>query len=567
MAGFYQICRRAVYTIGERWWIAAVLVIAVVGSFLLSSEREPAWDDLMYTFVFADGDFKDPLTLRQIDTFADVWESQCWHYLHFNGRAPVHILIQVFAGLWGYTIWGIFNAVAFTILLILIIYCAVPDKRTKPWYWLSVLVAMFYFFPGFQDTPMAVWFSIAPGVNYLWSAVLFITTLLLLRRWHGKCGVSYKCLIAVVIGLLTGWSNEAYSIPLSAAFFLYCACVRRKFPHGLIRVLMISVFVGTALLVFAPGTIERFRTNMDAGGGSMLFSLVMCYMGIKLLWMLIAVMVFGRLTGKMRIRSYMRDNIFLWIVLVTGILFSVIAHTSPHSLTCVELTSLLLILRAIASWQIHSVRIQLIWKSVSIILYICVLTTVGIHLSAIVVANTEINLAYRAQMSEFLSSCDGIIHQLPEETNPWLRPFVNDYNMHLTPEFYTAAMYAVEAGCPGKMPLSLSDKDYAALVSNPDSFFSPANEAPGSAHMYLADQYYVSPGIPHSRGRVMAYYDDGAYIESLPWYLGLYSKLFVGKKRPKELMPQIVYTRHGPVTIIEKPLSLPSYINIVGNNY
>lgn len=110
--------------------------------------------------------------------------------------------------------------------------------------------------------------TIAFAVNYLWSAAIFVWVIYEYYRYKnsGERIPLFKKIVLFVLALLCGASNESFSIGLSAALFMYY-CIHPKNFNGANRYLAFGLWIGTALLVFAPANFQRFAT--ENGGGLM----------------------------------------------------------------------------------------------------------------------------------------------------------------------------------------------------------------------------------------------------------------------------------------------------------
>ena len=73
-------------------------------------------DDYFYKFIF-DGDNAN--VNMPITSLEDVMFSQYNHYFNMNGRAIVHVVVQLFSGMWGKPIFNVINSLVFYFLYML----------------------------------------------------------------------------------------------------------------------------------------------------------------------------------------------------------------------------------------------------------------------------------------------------------------------------------------------------------------------------------------------------------------------------------------------------------------
>jgi hypothetical protein len=124
--------------------------------------------------------------------------------------------------------------------------------------------------------------------------------------------------------------------------------------------------------------------------------------------------------------------------------------------------------------------------------------------------------------------------------------------------------FSIVNGCPGKMPLALTAREYNGVVEHPDSFFVEANLVPGSAHLYNGDNYFFARLEPGEalNGTVVAHFDNPNFVQNMSFGRRLVYKLIGNKKAPKALESYVIDTRNGRYMVANKILSVPSSIEI-----
>ena len=225
-----------------------------------------AQDDILYSTNLVTG---EPLR-----NFADIVESQIWHYSNWGGRTVAHTILQILF-LAGDRFIDIFNPFA------CLAFAAVGNiyfKKKNLWTLLAVLAGIFALNPIWYETQL--WQT---GIaNYLYLAIIYLPVVYLyiketemvtagssepakdgeLKDTAKKPGKALEIIlipVMAILGLLSGWSNEN----MGAAIFLGMAvCIvlvirkNKKCPAWMI-VGAVFTLIGSALLVLAPGNYSR----------------------------------------------------------------------------------------------------------------------------------------------------------------------------------------------------------------------------------------------------------------------------------------------------------------------
>lgn len=544
-----------------------IVAAAAVICFSISSRLLPSSDDLFYLFVYDDSNFEDASLLQHIDSWADIARSQTWHYLHVNGRAPIHIAVQAFAGLWGYKVFGIVNALIFALFLFLIVRISFPTPaRFNPWAWLATLIALLYLFPGGLNSLQGPWFGIAIGINYLWAGVLFIGSILTFNR----CRLSHAPLnlpLAILLGALgffTGWSNEAYALPLSGALFFYILFNRRKL--NIHTVLMaITLWIGTALLVLAPGTFERAAEHNSHGVTDILTTLAECYLKAWPVMICAIIALLAFISKRVDWRQFVTDNYLPVVALLLALPFSIYAHSGPHSLTAINLLCLIVTIKLVYTLYPRLNRKASIKSLVAAAVIVGLLIW---HQVAIYRASTLEREKYLQTASNFIQSPDGVFAVTPSHYGPLIDQFVYRYLMNLHPGSTYSYPFAAWTGRTDLLPMQLTPQQYDNLIANPHTFFNTRRPIDGSAHMFEMEGFYILPidhASTHKDDVVTAYFGND-FMKSLPFYRRWVHALMGNRKPPKQLNSYTIHTLSGDYLIAEKILSTPNRIDLQPTN-
>ncbi len=566
-SGFQRQMRRR-----YKFWVYAVLIISAVLVFIHTAHREWIGDDLCYRFMLDENDLGSVETSRQPESFTDVWDSQIYHYCHENGRLPLHLVIQTFSSIFGQTAFAAVNAVVFTLFIVLTVRLCFGSarRRRNPWAWLVVALTVFYLFPGAGGIRMGPWYGLSMAVNYLWVAVLFESFILMFRKaktvGYGKAVTA----VSLLLGFFTGWSNEAFSLPLSGAVFILWVSGKYRLS-SMQKLMMFALWTGAGLLVFSPGTISRISRGGGPGNdmSSVLLSAAECYTAIWIFWIFLAICVIWQSLKRFGIRTsysfrdFLTENRLLLLILCLAVVLSIYAHSYSHSLTCIELLSMILAIRLLDALSRTSLSRQTKLLPIGVVM-ICFVA----HQAAIIHANHNAMEEYRLMIARYKTSPDGVTWlNVPDE--PWyIKPYTDNYDMMLNPDHYCAVPFAAFYGLDKHtsiLPFIISPADYSNIIGSPQTFFRDINLMPGSAGAYKGDDYFFIRQVEDSVTAVHDYtavFNGADFMKTLPVERRLIYKMIGSRKRPKQLDHIVVDTRHGRITALPKILSTPSSIEI-----
>lgn len=237
-------------------WQAVLMLFAV--PFLIRNLLLPmVADDFSYAFIW-DGDhwgnLMDNIGSRErIDSFSDILVSQWSHYFTWGGRTPSMVCIQFFA--WVGKVWfDIANTAVFVLLMLVLYWLSVggiqsPGRHKGIFLW--VMVCMLFGVIDYMTTML--WMTGA--CVYLWTGLWECLFLLLILEGQKPFPM---ILLAVLSGLLAGWSEEAGSLVTvaltSCYLFLY---YRKRQMKSWMIVGFVFLLIGCGLLMLAPGTLHR----------------------------------------------------------------------------------------------------------------------------------------------------------------------------------------------------------------------------------------------------------------------------------------------------------------------
>ena len=227
-------------------------------------------DDYVYSFIWEGHSLYEPLSENaiRISSWEDLFASQELHYLTWSGRIVNHTLAQFF--LWiGKNVFNVCNALVSVLLVAEIYWCShkgiVTVKEVKTRMLCGIFFALWAFTPKFGD--IFLWLDGA--CNYLWTIAVLICFLLpYMRKYYSFSSTIHEsgafCFVMFFLGLAAGCTNEntiCWILPV-LAFFIY-QLRKSDNDEGWLYFGLIGIIAGYALLLFAPGNMERLLAEKN----------------------------------------------------------------------------------------------------------------------------------------------------------------------------------------------------------------------------------------------------------------------------------------------------------------
>lgn len=471
---------------GGRWNVRVILCCAIVAVCMVAmyfrcDQNVLLGDDLFYRYVLPAEELTTPNIGRQVTTISDALESQTNQYFHTNGRFPVHIAVQLLSGAYPSPAFPIVSALLIGAIMVSFVWLTIPKRsRQNPLWWTATALIWFYLFPSADH----LWYEIATGMNYLLPMAMVLIWLLL---WHklssGPRRQTALLILTTIIGILTGWSQEGFAVPLSGGMFVYAIFNRRTLPlsHW---IPLICLWIGTAALVFAPGNHHRIG---DGGGitGHILNGINL-YFQIKILWIALIAVITALCLKKPKLVKHYREHSAIWFTCMIAILFGLVANTYVQSFTGIEFFSAIIVMGLLCQllpdsdtpWQFN---LQCITAALITIAF-------AWHQYVIIRASIQIKEAYLAFIDEYTRSDDGIMTLAPCDVTPIARRWVNMALRHDS----EWALYSLSvAYAANKRPIIILSGDEKLLLTAPAEFFILPRLIPGTAKAYLCNKIWV----------------------------------------------------------------------------
>lgn len=326
-------------------YMASGTVLAVLAAVVFGLSASVVWlgDDIDYAYFINDSLWN---SAGSIDNVGDLLASQANHYMWVNGRFVAHTLVQFFCAIAGQWAFAVCNAVVWCLFVWLIMRVAgIRRPMERPVTLMGVAsLAMSVFVTKMVPTTQ---------IGFIWMMALSLAWLEAVFSARGRRVTLWLAVPAAVFGIIAGDGQEAVTLGLSFATFLWYVR-RRGMVGGLCALLLWSYWAGTLAICLSPGTLHRAGELKVSMADSALYSV----MALGALWILVAVIVRRRMSIA---RLYAGNRLFTNALLLLLAFNAVVGVYSNRQLFGAALMSLVILLRVLPRR-----RISLLWASVAV---------------------------------------------------------------------------------------------------------------------------------------------------------------------------------------------------------
>lgn len=400
---------------------------------------------------------------------------------------------------------------------------------------------------------IGLWLSISLSINYLWAESVVIIYLLMLRRsLKGKGDI----LLCIAIGVIAGWSNEAFAVPVCAATFIAGAAKRFSGYGRQTKVLVLSLWVATVPLMLSPGTLRRALTGNDVESTAEFAARTAdCFTSISLVYVLIAACAVLALTSRVAAKRFIYSNRFMLLLLTVTFTFALYAHSYAHSLAFIEIISLILLLR-IAGTTCGTLYCR--WPHAAIF----TTAILAAYLTCATYVNCKVTDNFDRMSQLFATSSDGLTCMVHPKYPRILSPLVSKNIIPITPDHYSAVPYAVINGRRDALPLIVGPEDYRTLTSG-EQIGTLCKQVKGNAGAYEGFDFYYIPIHPSDTVPVgiTGIYEGDDFIKTKPMLKRIIYHIKGNRKTPVRLKFATVTLASGRYIVIHKPHTAPSRID------
>lgn len=464
------------------------IFISALGAMLHILFFEDISDDLAYRFVLTpDVPFEHPFGGEKVMSLADAIASQIDQWHTHSGRFLLHTITQMFAGVWGRVAYSAFTSLIIFVVEIMLWIYAMRRNSRYPMLWAIICVVMILNHGVYLIRIMAY------GINYLWPLVLALPFMdIVIQMSRGKHVGSCRVIFYAIIAFLVGSTQEAFSLPLSAASLIVLChlLIRRKATPGYLAV-CICLWIGTALVAFAPGTLSRGRSlNITANLTATLFDGVIT-LSSQFLVLLPALALCLCMAIKYGWRELLKLCPFELMCFVLSMLMILVVHTQYHSSLGTCFFSYLVTLACIT----RLLDIEMKQKTAMAIRMISLALMLAFAVFQYYLAYNDYRYKEhnRLIVETYINSPDGIVEYKPLAPCRFTDRYTYDFVNILREGTWNNRMIQAAYGAPDKPIVLLTQQQMECLrhISNCDSLLIP-----GDAGFFLiGGTYAVCPAI------------------------------------------------------------------------
>lgn len=350
------------------------LLIVFIAFYLLYKFSIFTGDDYYFSFITGISGGVDGKYIP-VKSFADAIKSSIYMYMDWSGRFIVHTLTSYFCGVTGVGIFRVLNSIVFVLLiagLIKLIRSEFGYNKTDKF------IILFLLFVLIPEPGFIFLGHISMVLNYLWPSCAIVYSILLFKRINK--GKNYNIginILLLITGIAVGNLQESFSIGISGALFFYYCFNLKKFRGSTVW-LVIGFWIGTCIVTLAPGNFARLglSTETDRFSGFIKYVTQFGYLifDSKLLLICLIVSVIFYFRDKSSFIAFLRNNYFYYLSILFNGLIVTIVYMGKRQLTCIELFSMILIIKMLYSYYLKFIEnkatiINIVISAVLVLLY------------------------------------------------------------------------------------------------------------------------------------------------------------------------------------------------------
>lgn len=319
-----------------------LLTLIAIGFLIVSFFTPLHGDDYNYSFI------NSPAEIRAINPWPGFMSAYTDNFAGVARLVP-HLLVGLFTDITGKQIFNLFSTAGFILLCFLLARNATADRTLRLPLALLAATLIWFVIPGIFEA--CLW--MAGACNYL-----FVTVIILLfyhaltSDSHGR-SPWWSLPLWVLFGFATGWTNEGFTVGLSAGCGLYYILLHRDQLTPRRIAMLGGLFAGTLLICLTPFNLYRFMLG-HSGGTSLLGSVSKIALAVSgmtnirisflLIIMTIALLTLRVTPRKAMLRFAGRHTIIITAWLISLIFIIMAGHTTGHSRFPTEFYALMLLL-------------------------------------------------------------------------------------------------------------------------------------------------------------------------------------------------------------------------------
>ncbi len=320
--------------------------------YLLNANTNIAIDDFGYKYIFT-----FDIEKNRVHNLIDILNSMHAHYLKQNGRLLVNGLAQLFLINDDKLIFNIVNTLMLIVVILLVYLLAGKGLKKMSISGVFFLILSFWFLiPGPNHS--LLWLT--GSINYLWAMALALTFLWVYKKLSrmDKTLSVYMYPLLFVFGFISGFTHEVISVGISGAlFFIHIKKIKTIRPD--LAWLISGFFLGTLILIIAPGNFVRLDNNSELTPGIManlihraaIFFAVKYYLAFMIL---LFSMVYLRYKKPAYLKLFLKEQkIYLLSILISFVFIILAGAYQPRVFFGIAIFSILLLFKLFIDFK-HS---------------------------------------------------------------------------------------------------------------------------------------------------------------------------------------------------------------------
>lgn len=479
-------------------------------------------DDWWYSFIHQ-ADYSYPTD--RVESIGDIATSQINHYRNVNGRLPVTFLVQAVVSFCPKWIFNILNSLIFVIASLLMTRLTstrITSQRT-----IISALSLFLLLPGHYEA--LLWATGA--INYLWVGTSILFVLWLWRELNNNHIATYLHPLIFILGLLSGWSNEAFSFGLVMGLTIELLCNRAKNTPAHYW-LAIGVVLGAAMIFVAPGSWNRLDSISEPSRSINDYLPLLSALVLPIL-LIISLILLGN-SDKNKLKLFISQHRICLIAATT--LLPICLATYQYAARSFFGMSLFILLPLLTlAYEYMAPRIT---RTIATALYLIVVVFIGMLYSE----HCKVEKHHKALIEGYINSPDGSVAlDIPQRAG-----YARLYTLDLDAEYrrgWTAQHLA--AYYRGK-PLQWISTELNRMLNNPQELFTAAHKVEGDNELYTTDgiEYYVLAPDAVAYDTLVYNYTDVSFNDSVPLHSRLLRLIAPERYPSKEILPAYYSTIH-----------------------
>lgn len=369
----------------------------------------------MYQYMWLDhkeANLLHPVDLNnRVDNFQEAFLSQCNHYQVMNGRFIVHYVTQCFCGFIGKGFFNYINAIIYVLFLIAGIHLTKAFTLRKAIF----VIAGLWLLPPVQ---WILSFDVVFPINYLWSATMCITFLVLFHHEEkSNTSPSWINIPLFLFGVICGNFHEGYTLLLSGALFFYAIFNFKKLnAHAWCMIL--GMWIGTLTVIGSPGIWDRAAGASTESIQEAIIRKIDILRYSKRLYLLIAMLIISYFFfGRNKWKEFVNDNQIELMIVPLGFAFLfMLPYYSQRMGFPMELFSVILTLKLLMQYKVRKVVANIATLIIPVLLIV--------HLAYTVKYAKTVGEEYSDMVAEYQQSKEGITHFHAFEVPKLIRPYI-----------------------------------------------------------------------------------------------------------------------------------------------